>query len=80
MKAEKKTVKHFFFDECRKEQLFEIDYVVIPLLPKEQIEEFEKYLDKFNPERPLVVEEGYYQWECASYKDYEEWYEKTFAN
>jgi hypothetical protein len=75
MKAEPKQVKHFFFDENGKEGVYEVSYVVIPLLPEDQQKSFNEWIEKDeNIDMVLIPEEAYYQWDCAFYNDYENWY------
>jgi hypothetical protein len=48
-------------------------YVVIPLLPTEQIEPFSKWLH--GQTVPVIAEEGEYANQCAWLWDYKKWYE-----
>jgi hypothetical protein len=48
-------------------------YVVIPLLPIEQVEPFSKWL--YGQTVPVIEAEGEYANQCAWLWDYKKWYE-----
>jgi hypothetical protein len=49
----------------------DIDYVVIPELPKEQQEPFNKWL--IGQTLPIVEKEGVFKYKCAYKWDYDKW-------
>lgn len=74
MKVEPKNIKRYYFLNG-KEEVHEVSYVIVPLLPEEQRKPFKKWLINEGKTPPLITEETYYRFDCAFYHDYEEWYE-----